>query len=131
MLDCIAPDASTFSSILRVMFFMATQQCIPCGYQARLGFRQPREGRGGGAMELIVAREQSNKGFSSPVAAAAGSWFGSTPPGMRAMRRLILEDRRDLSLVDCLSFEIMQAHEIELVFGFDSHFEQAGFKRIS
>ncbi|MGI8739745.1 MAG: hypothetical protein ACR2KU_08950 [Gammaproteobacteria bacterium] len=46
------------------------------------------------------------------------------------MRRLILEDRRDLSLVDCLSYEVMQAHEIEFVFGFDGHFEQAGFKRI-
>lgn len=49
----------------------------------------------------------------------------------RAMARLILEDRRDLSLVDCLSFEVMQAHDIERVFGFDRHFEQAGFKHVS
>ena len=42
------------------------------------------------------------------------------------MRRLSRENRRRLSLVDCVSLEFMRQHSIEDVPGLDRHFEQAG-----
>jgi predicted nucleic acid-binding protein len=45
----------------------------------------------------------------------------------RALQRLQLNSRRNLSLTDCLSFEIMEAQEITIAFTFDSHFEEQGF----
>jgi len=46
----------------------------------------------------------------------------------RAMRRLFLINRRDVSLVDCLSFEIMEQYDIECAFTFDRHFEEQVFR---
>ena len=45
----------------------------------------------------------------------------------RAMQRLLAQDKRGLSLVDCVSFEIMEAREIKEAFTFDRHFEENGF----
>ena len=45
----------------------------------------------------------------------------------RAMQRLLARKQRDLSLVDCLSFEIMESMEIQCAFAFDRHFEENGF----
>ena len=45
----------------------------------------------------------------------------------RAMQRLLAQNNRDVSLVDCLSFEIMDSLEIEYAFAFDRHFEENGF----
>ena len=44
----------------------------------------------------------------------------------RGMRRLSRENRRRLSLVDCVSLEFMRLHAIEDVLGLDRHFEEAG-----
>jgi len=44
-----------------------------------------------------------------------------------ALRRLFLLNRRDISLVDCLSFEIMDYHNIHYAFSFDQHFRDQGF----
>ena len=46
----------------------------------------------------------------------------------RGMMRLLAQNQKELSLVDCLSFEIMEAREITEVFSFDRHFEANGFK---
>jgi len=46
----------------------------------------------------------------------------------RAMQRLLAQNRRDLSLVDCVSFEIMETREIKEAFAFDRHFEENDFK---
>ncbi len=46
----------------------------------------------------------------------------------KAMNRLLTQKGKDLSLVDCMSFEIMEAHEIMEAFTFDRHFEEKGFK---
>ncbi|MCW5935016.1 MAG: type II toxin-antitoxin system VapC family toxin [Fimbriimonadia bacterium] len=46
---------------------------------------------------------------------------------MAGMNRLLLEARRRLSLVDCVSFEFMTREEISSAFTFDRHFEEAGF----
>ena len=45
----------------------------------------------------------------------------------RATQRLLSEDSRNISLVDCLSFEIMEAREIEDAFTFDQDFADKGF----
>ncbi len=45
----------------------------------------------------------------------------------RAVQRLFLEGRKDLSLVDCLSFEIMESYDIAEAFAFDKHFDEIGF----
>jgi predicted nucleic acid-binding protein len=50
-----------------------------------------------------------------------GEWYN------RGMQRLQTSNNRNLSLVDCLSFEIMQFKEISLAFSFDKHFVDAGF----
>jgi predicted nucleic acid-binding protein len=45
----------------------------------------------------------------------------------RGVQRLQTLNNRNLSLVDCLSFEIMEFKEISLAFSFDKHFTEAGF----
>jgi predicted nucleic acid-binding protein len=44
---------------------------------------------------------------------------------------LLAASRRGLSLVDCVSFEVMRDLGIKSVFAFDGHFEQYGFMPIS
>ena len=45
----------------------------------------------------------------------------------RAIQRLLARNSRNVSLVDFLSFEIMESLEIEHAFAFDKHFEENGF----
>jgi predicted nucleic acid-binding protein len=45
----------------------------------------------------------------------------------RGTERLWREDRRDLSLVDCVSFEFMKTHGIGTALAVDPHFVEAGF----
>jgi predicted nucleic acid-binding protein len=40
---------------------------------------------------------------------------------------LFSASRRKLSLVDCVSFEIMRLHKIKIAFTFDKHFKEQGF----
>ena len=49
----------------------------------------------------------------------------------RGVRRLSREDRRRLSLVDCVSLEFMRQQRIDDVLGLDRHFEQAGHTLIA
>jgi predicted nucleic acid-binding protein len=46
----------------------------------------------------------------------------------RAIQRLQAERNRSVSLTDCLSFEIMEAREIDTAFTFDRHFTERGFE---
>lgn len=46
----------------------------------------------------------------------------------KAMQRLLTQNQKGLSLVVCLSFEIMEAREITEAFAFDRHFGKNGFK---
>ena len=39
--------------------------------------------------------------------------------------------RRDLSLVDCVSFEVMRHQGIQAAFAFDKHFREQGFVDVS
>jgi predicted nucleic acid-binding protein len=44
---------------------------------------------------------------------------------------LLAASRRKLSLVDCVSFEIMRTLGIKTAFAFDPHFAEQGFKSIT
>lgn len=46
----------------------------------------------------------------------------------RGAYRVLKENRRRLSLVDCVSFEFMHERGIQDVLGFDRHFEEAGYR---
>jgi predicted nucleic acid-binding protein len=48
----------------------------------------------------------------------------------QAMSALLVANRRQLSLVDCTSFEIMRQRGIDTVFTFDPHFREQGFTTI-
>jgi predicted nucleic acid-binding protein len=43
---------------------------------------------------------------------------------------LLTANRRDLSLVDCVSFESMREHGLTTAFAFDAHFAEQGFQVI-
>ena len=48
----------------------------------------------------------------------------------RAMSGLLAAGRRDLSLVDCVSFELMRVLNLKTAFAFDAHFAEQGFQSI-
>ena len=48
----------------------------------------------------------------------------------KGMGSVLAARRRNLSLVDCVSFEIMRQRGIRKVFAFDKHFEEQGFDMI-
>ena len=48
----------------------------------------------------------------------------------QGLSALLAANRRDLSLVDCTSFEIMRQTGMDRVFTFDPHFREQGFKVI-
>ena len=48
----------------------------------------------------------------------------------RAVHRLLAQTDRAVSLVDCLSFEIMEARGISTAYTFDKHFDEEGFRLI-
>lgn len=47
-----------------------------------------------------------------------------------AVRLVVRENRRDLSLVDCASFVVMRRLDVIRVFAFDTHFAEQGFQVI-
>lgn len=49
----------------------------------------------------------------------------------RAVTAILAARRRKLSLVDCVSFDIMRRLGVESCFAFDSHFEAQGFDCLS
>ena len=48
----------------------------------------------------------------------------------QAMSAFLIANRRQLSLVDCTSFEIMRQKGMDTVFTFDPHFREQGFTTI-
>ena len=45
-----------------------------------------------------------------------------------AVQAVLAADRRELSLVDCVSFQVMRRLGLRTVFAFDEHFEEQGFE---
>jgi predicted nucleic acid-binding protein len=56
-------------------------------------------------------------------------WIGEEQHAA-AIQTILTANRRNLSLVDCASFETMRRLGIETVFTFDEHFRDQGFKVI-
>lgn len=54
--------------------------------------------------------------------------LGSHRSGVAA---LLSASRRDLSLVDCVSFDVMRTSGINTVFAFDKHFKEQGFTLVA
>jgi predicted nucleic acid-binding protein len=48
----------------------------------------------------------------------------------KGMGSVLAARRRNLSLVDCVSFEVMRQRGIRKAFAFDRHFEEQGFEMI-
>ena len=48
----------------------------------------------------------------------------------KGMGSVLAARRRGLSLVDCVSFEVMRQRGLRSVFAFDKHFEEQGFDTI-
>ena len=70
------------------------------------------------------AKEVWNKVLNLPIINI--EWI--TPGVHRSGASVLLAvSRRKLSLVDCISFEIMRNSGIKIIFTFDSHFEEQGF----
>lgn len=49
----------------------------------------------------------------------------------RGIRRLLRENKRYLSLTDCVSFEFMEQEGLREAFSLDRHFAEAGFRLLS
>lgn len=49
----------------------------------------------------------------------------------RALAALLTTGDRHLSLVDCVSFEVMRSLGVQIAFAFDRHFTERGFQRVS
>jgi predicted nucleic acid-binding protein len=49
----------------------------------------------------------------------------------KAVSALIAASRRELSLVDAVSFEAMRQRGLDRAFAFDRHFEEAGFRLVA
>ncbi len=62
-----------------------------------------------------------------PVATVV--WIGEDIHGI-AVSSIILSGKRNLSLVDCTSFEVMRRSGIERAFTYDRHFRDQGFELI-
>ena len=58
------------------------------------------------------------------------NWVSSDLHG-KGMRRLLREDKRTLSLTDCVSFEFMESEGLRDAFALDGHFADAGFRLLS
>jgi len=48
----------------------------------------------------------------------------------KGLERHSRENRRSLSLVDCISFEVMDSEGIRQAFALDEHFDEAGYRTI-
>ncbi len=48
----------------------------------------------------------------------------------RAITALLTAGLRGLSLVDCVSFEVMRMQHLHTAFAFDAHFTQQGFRPV-
>jgi len=56
-------------------------------------------------------------------------WIGENVQA-RAVSALLAASKKSLSLVDCVSFEVIRQLGISRVFCFDPHFSEQGFSRM-
>lgn len=81
----------------------------------------------------VVQRRLGMKGmrvFHEEIYPALNVWWVDESTHRAAANALLAAGRRELSLVDSVSFEVMRRMGIERVFCFDPHFTEAGFQAI-
>jgi uncharacterized protein len=67
------------------------------------------------------------RGFQDAIVPFVNVEFVNPEIHRSGVSALLSASRRNLSLVDCVSFEVMRTLEIKTVFVFDLHFEEQGF----
>jgi predicted nucleic acid-binding protein len=67
------------------------------------------------------------RGFQNDVLPLVNIEFVLPEIHRSGVSALLSASRRNLSLVDCVSFEMMRTLEIKTAFGFDPHFKEQGF----
>jgi len=67
------------------------------------------------------------RAFHDDVLPLINSEFVTSGTHRSGVAALLSASRRDLSLVDCVSFEVMRTSGINTVFAFDKHFKEQGF----
>ena len=67
------------------------------------------------------------RGFQEDVAPLVHAEFVTPEMHRAGTAALLSAGRRGLSLVDCVSFEVMRDSGIKIAFTFDSHFQEQGF----
>ena len=71
------------------------------------------------------------RGFHDDILPLVIIEFVSSEIHRSGVSALLAASRRNLSLVDCVSFEIMRTLEIKTCFVFDPHFKDQGFNILS
>lgn len=66
--------------------------------------------------------------FQTEFAPALEVVWVDQPLHQRAVAALLTAGQHDLSLVDCVSFELMRQYGLDTAFAFDAHFVQQGFR---
>jgi predicted nucleic acid-binding protein len=67
------------------------------------------------------------RGFQEDILPLITLEFVSPEMHRSGIAALLSAARRSLSLVDCVSFELMRSSGIKSVFAFDNHFKEQGF----
>jgi len=67
------------------------------------------------------------RGFQNDILPLVNVEFVDAELHRSGVSALLLASRRNLSLVDCVSFEMMRTSEIRTAFAFDPHFKEQGF----
>jgi predicted nucleic acid-binding protein len=67
------------------------------------------------------------RGFQNDILPLVNVEFVAAELHRSGMNALLSASRRNLSLVDCVSFEILRTLEIRTAFAFDPHFKEQGF----
>jgi len=71
------------------------------------------------------------RAFHDDVLPLINSEFVTSGTHRSGVAALLSASRRDLSLADCVSFEVMRTSGINTVFAFDKHFKEQGFTLIA
>jgi uncharacterized protein len=67
------------------------------------------------------------RGFHEDIVPLLHVEFVTSETHQAAISGLLSAARRNLSLVDCVSFEVMRGLGIKTIFAFDPHFKEQGF----
>jgi predicted nucleic acid-binding protein len=70
------------------------------------------------------------RGFQNDILPLVNIEFVISEIHRSGVSALLSASRRNLSLVDCVSFEMMRTLEIRTAFAFDPHFKEQGFNML-